>query len=104
MVSSKGPPRKSRVYPLIEFLKRHELLNFLLRHMLIGIVIGWSCLAALLWTDVGGIWTLLSESDVFALGLAMLLVFFALTFGSLAMGSAVMGIKNDPPDETPTQD
>ncbi|NNM01623.1 MAG: hypothetical protein HKO62_12795 [Gammaproteobacteria bacterium] len=66
------------------------LLSFLLGHLLVGIVIGWTLLAGLLLLDIHGLGSLVLTSDapVFVIGLMMFL--FALTFGSLAMGTAVM--------------
>jgi len=65
------------------------LLQFLLRHCLVGVVAGWGLLAALLASDFAGLWTLLKTSDVWIEATALLFLFFAITFGSLAMGTAV---------------
>ena len=66
------------------------LLAYLGRHCLIGIAAGWSLLAGLIATDVGSLWSLLSRSGHWPEALALLVIFFAITFGSLAMGTAVM--------------
>lgn len=66
-----------------------RLLRFLARHALVGVLVGWSLLGALLWLDVGrlGELWLASEHPVATLLLAM--AGFAVTFGSLAMGTAI---------------
>jgi len=66
------------------------LLAYLGRHCLVGIAAGWVLLAALVATDVGSLKTLLAGSSHWPEALALLMVFFAITFGSLAMGTAVM--------------
>jgi hypothetical protein len=67
-----------------------QLLRFLATHALIGVGVG--CLAALglLLSDAGGLRTLMIESNSIVAGSALLFGGFALTFGSLAMASAVM--------------
>jgi len=72
--------------------QRHELLRFLAGHLVVGLAAGWTLLALLLWTDVGGLATLLWESPDWPLLLAMLAFGFAITFGSLAMGTGVMSL------------
>jgi len=69
---------------------KHELLRFLAGHLLVGIAAGWMVLAAMLWLDVGGLATLLWASPDWPVLLALLLFGFAITFGSLAMGTGVM--------------
>lgn len=66
-----------------------RLLVFLAKNALIGILTGWGLLAAILWFDVGrlGELWLASEHPVATLLLAM--GGFAVTFGSLAMGTAI---------------
>lgn len=66
-----------------------RLLVFLAKNAAIGVLVGWLLLAALLWLDVarlGELW-LASEHRITTLLLAM--GGFAVTFGSLAMGTAV---------------
>ncbi len=78
------------------------LLSFLLGHLLVGILAGWSLLGLLLWFDVAGLKTLIQHSRESWLVVALLLFGFAITFGSLAMGTGVMGLKHrkeqDPED------
>jgi hypothetical protein len=65
---------------------------FLIRHGLAGIIAGWIAVAALLWIDVGGLGQLVMTSDLLPLPLVMLLAFFGISFGSVALGSAIMGL------------
>ena len=69
------------------------LLSFLLGHLLVGILAGWSLLGLLPWFDVAGLKTLIQHSRESWLVVALLLFGFAVTFGSLAMGTGVMGLK-----------
>lgn len=71
------------------------ILLFLAGHMLIGIAVGWSILGALLWFDIGGLWRLIGGSAHSGIAMAMLLIGFAITFGSVAMGSAIMALEED---------
>ncbi|WP_201153692.1 hypothetical protein [Rhodothalassium salexigens] len=66
------------------------MLRFLLHHCLVGIAVGWTFMAALLALDIGALRTLIWQSDVTVLALGLLAFFLAITFGSLAMGTAVM--------------
>lgn len=79
------------------------LLSFLLAHLLVGILAGWTVLALLLWFDVAGLWTLIAEADGGSawLVLALLAFGFAITFGSLAMGTGVMGLTAPRPPRAP---
>lgn len=66
-----------------------RLLRFLAKNAAIGVLVGWALLGALLWFDVarlGELW-LASEHRIATLLLAM--AGFAVTFGSLAMGTAI---------------
>ena len=65
---------------------------FLLRHWLGGVVAGWTTVGGLLWLDVAGLGGLVMASDLFPLPLLMMLGSFGLTFGSVAVGSAVMAL------------
>lgn len=76
----------------------NPLVPYLIRHCLLGILAGWTTLAGLLATDVGGLRTLLLASDVGWMAGLLLMAGFAITFGSVAMGAAVMSLgKADPP-------
>ncbi len=76
------------------------LLSFLLGHLLVGILAGWSLLGLLLWLDVAGLRTLIQRSGESWLVVGLLLFGFAITFGSLAMGTGVMGLRERPPKPT----
>lgn len=67
-----------------------KLLRFLAVHCAIGILVGWSLLAALIATDVGGLRGLIGNSSNPFVPLVLLAAGFGITFGSAAMGSAVM--------------
>lgn len=69
-----------------------SLVGFLVYHCLAGIIAGWTVVGGLLWLDVAGLGGLVMTSDLFPVPLLMLLVAFAITFGSVAMGSAIMGL------------
>jgi hypothetical protein len=71
---------------------RNPLVPYLIRHGLAGALAGWLTVAALLACDVGGIGTLAFASDLFPVPLIMLFWFFGLTFASVAMGAAIMGL------------
>lgn len=77
------------------------LLSFLLGHLLVGVLAGWMVLGLLLWFDVAGLWSLIAESDSAGLVLALLAFGFAVTFGSLAMGTGVMGLTTPRPPRAP---
>jgi hypothetical protein len=70
---------------------------FLIRHGLAGLIAGWIAVGALLGLDVGGLGRLVMTSDLFPLPLVMLLAFFGITFGSVALGSAIMGLGHGGP-------
>ena len=69
-----------------------KLTRFLLRKCLDGVMAGWAVMLGLLWTDVGGVGSLIRSSEFGLLALAMLAFAFAITFGSAAMGVAVNGL------------
>ncbi len=73
------------------------LLSFLLGHLLVGILAGWSVLGLLLWFDTAGLRTLIAKSGEGWLVVGLLLFGFAITFGSLAMGTGVMGLRERQP-------
>lgn len=65
------------------------LLRFLARNCLIGIAAGWGILATLLYLDVARLGQLLLGSDQWFLTLLLAATGFAVTFGGLAMGTAI---------------
>ncbi len=66
------------------------LLRFLLVHAAVGIGAGWVVLAGFIATNVFGLRALIFTSPDGGVALALLLLFFALTFGSAGMGIGIM--------------
>ncbi|MGE3294607.1 MAG: hypothetical protein AB7I59_21710 [Geminicoccaceae bacterium] len=65
------------------------LIAFLARNCLLGIASGWLLLGGLLLLDVGRLRELLFASEHWLLTLILAGAGFAVTFGSLAMGTAI---------------
>lgn len=78
-------------------LKQHEktVLEFLLTHLLYGTIGGFLFGVLLLWADIGGLRTLISDSDDGLM--VVILLFFGLfvTFGSVGMGIGIMSLGED---------
>ncbi len=74
-----------------------RLVRFLVRHALVGIAVGWNLLGLLLVLDVAGLGTLISGSEHRLVALALLLAGFAVTFGGVAMATAVFLIPFEEP-------
>jgi hypothetical protein len=66
--------------------------RFLVVHGAAGVIAGWTMVGGLLWLDVAGLGGLVVASDLFPVPLLMLLAAFAITFGGVAIGSAIMGL------------
>ena len=66
------------------------LLKLLVRHLVMGITAGWVTLGMLLFVNIGGLCTILFASSDPVLALILLAFGFTITFGSLAMGAAIM--------------
>ncbi|MEO1194299.1 MAG: hypothetical protein AAFY02_21285 [Pseudomonadota bacterium] len=77
---------------------RSPLLRFLAHHCLVGMAIGWIILGGLLWSDVGRLGTLIFNSPHWPEAIALLLIFFAITFGSLSMGTGIMLLSDEDED------
>lgn len=69
--------------------RERAFLLFLARHALAGIAVGWLLLAAVIWFDVAAIGSLLWTTDAPLLTLVLAAGGFGVTFGSLAMGTAI---------------
>ena len=69
-----------------------SLVRFLVVHCVAGMIAGWTMVGGLLWWDVARLGGLVMTSDLFPVPLLMLLAAFAITFGALATGSAIMGL------------
>lgn len=71
------------------------LLVFLARNCLAGIAAGWLFLAALFYLDVARLGELLAGSENWLLTLVLAGAGFGVTFGSLAMGTAIFLLPKD---------
>ncbi|MFN4099187.1 MAG: hypothetical protein ACK4GT_05375 [Pararhodobacter sp.] len=71
-----------------------ELIRFMIGHFVNGVVLGWAFGLTLIWMDIGGIGTLLGQSNS-ALLTAFFFVQGGLLFGSLATSVAVMNLRDD---------
>ena len=67
-----------------------RLVRFVLRNIAIGVSVGWLLLAAILYLDLGGLWSLISHSSYWFAALFLLVGGFAVTFGPAAVASAVL--------------
>ena len=72
------------------WMKMPRLVRFVLRNIGIGIIIGWCFLGGLLWADVGGLFTMISNSSYGLMALFLLLGGFTVTFGPAAVATAVL--------------
>ncbi|MFL5334968.1 MAG: hypothetical protein ACJ8H8_17685 [Geminicoccaceae bacterium] len=72
-----------------EAMRQPTLLVFLARNCLAGVAIGWLLLAALFYFDVARLGELLAGSEDWFLTLILAGAGFGVTFGSLAMGTAI---------------
>lgn len=81
----------------------NRLLKLLLTNAVMGVVAGWIVLAALYAFDIASLKTLSRQTDAGLAALYLLGVGFAVTFGSLAMGTAVwlMPRKGDDDEDGP---
>lgn len=70
-----------------------RLVRFLLVNCAIGIAGGWTFLAVLIATNTAGLGSLIWASSSPALPIVMLAAGFAITFGSAAMGAAIMAMR-----------
>lgn len=80
---------------------KNILLRFLAIHLIFGIAAGWTLLAALIAFNVARLRHLLFVPEINWLALFLLMFFFAITFGSASMGTAIMLLerdKDDPPE------
>lgn len=68
------------------------LVPYLIRHGLAGVLAGWLTVIVMLGLDLLGLGMLVANSDLWPIPLLMLLAFFGLSFGSFAMGAAIMNI------------
>lgn len=71
------------------------LVSLLTRNAIAGVLVGWAVAGGMLALDVGGVGALVFGSDPWWLPFGLMLAFFGFSFGSLAMGSAIMTIGHD---------
>ena len=70
-------------------LSDQPLLRFLARNCVMGVTAGWILLGALIYLDVARLGQLLFASDQWFLTLLLASVGFGVTFGGLAMATAI---------------
>lgn len=75
-------------------------MKFYLRHCLIGFALAAVFVVALLWLNVGNLWSLISTSDVGWLAAFLLWFFNGIVFAGAQTGVAVMTMAEDS-DDTP---
>ena len=73
-------------------MAQQSLLRFLAQHCALGVGTGWLVAGGLLAFDTGGLRTLIFGSAEPSIALGLLLFGMAVTFGSVAMGVAIMGL------------
>ena len=78
-----------------------RLVRFMFRNAAIGIAAGWLFLAMLLWSDIGGLYSLMAQSRLGHIALFLLMGGFAVTFGAAGVSSAVLLGYEFEEDETP---
>lgn len=78
-------------------LNSNPLLGLMAAHLAAGIVAGWAALGTLLWLDIGGIRSLIAADHSGWVAVIMMMLVFAITFGSAAMGSAIMDLGRQNP-------
>ena len=74
---------------------RKKMFNFLIRHLIIGVVTGWVILSVFIILDIANLRSLAIATGAGAIVFPLLYAFFAITFGSAAMGIGIMGINDD---------
>ena len=74
------------------------LIGFLLKNCLLGIAVGWGILGGAVWLNVARLGDLLATADDVWIPLALGGMGFAVTFGSVAMGTAVFLLPKDGSD------
>ena len=77
-----------------------SLLVFLGMHCAMGVAAGTVCAAIVVLIDLGGMKQLLVNSSEPFIPMFVLFTMFALTFGAVKMGMAIMSLPLEAPDET----
>lgn len=78
---------------------RPSLLSFLGLHCAMGVAAGIGFAALVMMVDLGGVRQLLMESSEPFIPMFLLFAMFALTFGAVKMGAAIMSLPLEAPDE-----
>lgn len=76
-----------------------RFLQYLSRHAINGVLLGWTILGAIIVTDTAGLKTLITLSGDGVVAMVLLAAGFAVTFGSLMVGSAVFLLPWDNDDD-----
>lgn len=76
-------------------------IRFLLKHAVFGAFAALCFVSLLLWFNVANLWYLVTHTDAGPLALGIMTVFFVITFGSVQMGLAVMGLADKSDDKPP---
>ncbi|MBZ0130629.1 MAG: hypothetical protein K8F59_16150 [Rhodobacteraceae bacterium] len=94
MLSRPLAPHLWRVYLWRMFNRLPKLVRFLALHMFWGFTFGSVFVFGVIWFDVLGVGAMLAKDTT---GIATFLLFFQsmLTFGGVAMGVAVMNLRED---------
>lgn len=72
---------------------KRSIVRLVVINWMIGAALGVLCAGLLLWLDIAGLRTLMfRDAATMAAGLALLLGGFAVTFGSVVAGSAIMAL------------
>lgn len=72
-----------------------RLIRFLLHHAANGVAAGWTVLLLLIWTDVGGLGSLIWGSDQRELVTALMAASFGVTFGLVGIVYGVLVVLPD---------
>ncbi len=67
-----------------------RLVRFILRNIALGTTVGWALLAGILYSDLGGLYSMISHSSYGFAAIFLLMGGFAVTFGPAAVASAVL--------------
>ena len=69
---------------------RDPVVRLVVVNWLLGMLAGVLCAGLVLWVDSAGLRSLLERSEFWVQGLALLFAGFAVTFGGLVAGTAIM--------------
>lgn len=83
-------PPKPETSPLQKNRPANRLVRYLVPHAAGGFAMAGLLVWGLLANDVGGLWTLASQTDVGPMAIGVLTFFTGLTFASVQMGVAIM--------------